>query len=85
MAAQEGKPGRAMSRRQFLTLAGAGAVFGALILAATRQKGVQGILKATSTNRTSNPATAGKVIRTSVPNAQPVAPSLLQRLLGGKL
>jgi len=82
MAAQEGKSGREMSRRKFLTLAGAGAVFGALILASTRQKGVQGILKATSSNRTANQATAGKVIMTS---AQPAGPTFLQRLLGGKL
>lgn len=71
-----------MSRRKFLTLAGAGAVFGALIVAATRQKGVQGLLKATSTNKTQSQATAGKTIMTST---QPAGPTLLQKLLGGKL
>ena len=81
MADQEGKRGPMMSRRKFLTLAGAGAVFGALVLAATRSKGVQNLLKTTSTNRTTNQATAGKYITTA---AQPAAPSLLQRLLGGK-
>ena len=73
-----------MSRRKFLTLAGAGAVFGALVIAATRQKGVQGILKATSTNRTTNQATAGKTIMTSG-SAQPAGPTFLQKLLSGKL
>ncbi len=73
---------RGMSRRRFLTLAGAGAVFGALVIAATRQKGVQSLLKATSTNRTQNPATAGKTIMTAT---QPAGPTFLQKLLGGKL
>jgi uncharacterized membrane protein len=82
MAAPEGNTNRGMSRRKFLTLAGAGAVFGALVIAATRQKGVQGILKASTTNRTTNQATAGKTIMT---NAQPAGPSLLQKILGGKL
>lgn len=71
-----------MSRRKFLTLAGAGAVFGALVIAATRQKGVQGLLKATSINKTPGQATAGKTIMTS---AQPAGPTFLQKLLGGKL
>ncbi len=82
MATQDENDGRGMSRRKFLTLVGAGAAFGALILASTRQKGVQGVLKATSVSRTTNPATAGKYITTS---ARPATPSLLQRLLGGKL
>lgn len=82
MAAQEGTTNRGMSRRKFLTLAGAGAVFGALVIAATRQGGVQSLLKATSTNRTQNQATAGKTIRTS---AQPAGPTFLQKLLGGKI
>ena len=72
---------RDFSRREFLTLAGAGAVVGALILAATKQKGIQGLLKSASGSQT-NAATAGKFIRTS---AQPAGPSWLQRLLGGKL
>ncbi len=82
MADQEGNRGLQMSRRRFLTLAGMGAVFGAVVIAATRNKGVQNLLKTTSTNRTTNPATAGKRITTAV---QPATPSLLQRLLGGKL
>ncbi|HII39908.1 MAG TPA: hypothetical protein HA326_01670 [Thermoplasmata archaeon] len=84
MTADVGATDRGMSRRKFLTLAGAGAVFGALVIAATRQKGVQGILKATSTNRTTNQATAGKTIMTSG-SAQPAGPTFLQKLLSGKL
>lgn len=82
MAEQEGTADRGMSRRKFLTLAGAGAVFGALVIAATRQKGVQGLLKATSATRAPNQATAGKTIQTST---QTAGPTFLQKLLGGKL
>ncbi len=82
MAAQEGTTNRGMSRRKFLTLAGAGAVFGALVIAATRQGGVQSLLKATSTSRTQSQATAGKTIRT---HAQPASPSFFRKLLGGKI
>ncbi len=82
MATPEGSANRGMSRRKFLTLAGAGAVFGALVIAATRQKGVQSLLKASSTNRVQNQATAGKTIMTT---AQPAGPTFLQKLLGGKL
>jgi hypothetical protein len=81
MAASEAPPKRTISRRQFLTLAGAGAVFGALVLAATRQKGVASLLKATTPQK-SNQATAGKYITTSAPRS---GPSLLQRFLSGKL
>jgi hypothetical protein len=81
MATQDGMRGRGISRRQFLTLAGAGAIVGAFILAATQKKGVQGLLKAASAPRT-NQATAGKYITTA---ATPASPSLLQRLFGGKL
>ncbi len=82
MAEPQGSTNRGMSRRKFLTLAGAGAVFGALVVAATRQKGVQSLLKATSTSRTQNQATAGKTIMTT---PQPAGPTFLQKLLGGKL
>ena len=82
MAGADASTNRGMSRRRFLTLAGAGAVFGALVIAATRQKGVQTLLKATSTNRTQTQATAGKTILTA---AQPSGPTFLQKLLGGKL
>jgi hypothetical protein len=71
-----------MSRRRFLTLAGAGAVFGAVILVATRQKGIQEALKAAMNGPATNRATAGKVIMTP---GQPASPTLLQKLLGGKL
>lgn len=81
MSTLAGTTGRSISRRQFLSLAGAGAVVGALILAATQKKGLQGILKTVSSGPT-NQATAGKFIRTSAPAA---GPSFLQRLLGGKL
>ncbi len=72
---------RNWSRREFLTLAGAGAVVGALVLALSKPKGVQGLLKST-VGRQTNPATAGKFIQTSAPAA---APSWLEKLLGGKL
>ena len=81
MATEPGTQGRGISRRQFLTLAGAGAVVGAVILAATRQKGIQGLIKSAAGTQT-NQATAGKVIRTAASSS---GPSLLQRLLGGKL
>ncbi|HYM38923.1 MAG TPA: twin-arginine translocation signal domain-containing protein [Thermoplasmata archaeon] len=81
MATEADTKGRGISRRQFLTLAGAGAVVGAVILAATRQKGIQGLLKSATGSQTSQ-ATAGKIIRTP---SQPTGPSFLQRLLGGKL
>ncbi len=81
MDSQEAAPKRGFSRRQFLTLAGAGAMFGALIVAATRNKGVSGLLKATQGTQV-NQATAGKRITAA---AQPSSPSLLQRILSGKL
>ncbi len=81
MTGEEGSKGRGISRRQFLTLAGVGAVVGAVIVAATRQSGLQGLLKSASGSQ-ANQATAGKIIRTT---SQPTGPSLVQRLLGGKL
>lgn len=81
MPDDEAQKRRSFNRREFLTLAGMGAVVGAAILAATKQKGIQGLLKSTSGTQT-NPATAGKFIQTS---AQPAGPSWLERLLGGKL
>ena len=80
MTTQQGTRTREISRRQFLTLAGAGAVVGAFILAATQKKGLQGLVKAASTNRT-NQATAGKYITTA---STPTGPSILQRLFGGQ-
>lgn len=82
MAGQEGSRGSEMSRRKFLTLAGVGAVFGALVYATMRQGGVQNVIKTASTNLSPNKATAGKRITTAVP---PPGPSLLQKLLSGKL
>ncbi len=89
MAENQPRNGRTFSRRQFLTLAGAGAAVGAFILMATNQKGVRGLLN-TVTNPKSNSgtgtgtsaATAGKVIRTG---PQLTGTSWLQRLLSGKL
>lgn len=72
---------KGISRRKFLTLAGIGAVVGAVVVMATRQKGVQGLLKSVSGTQV-NQATQGKVIRTAAP---PAAPSILQKILGGKL
>lgn len=80
MATQDGVRGRVISRRQFLTLAGAGAIVGAFILAATQKKGVQGLLKAATAPQT-NRATEGKYITTT---ATPPGPSVFQRLFGGK-
>jgi uncharacterized membrane protein len=75
--------GRNFSRREFLTLAGAGAVVGAVIIATMRKSGVRGLLKSVTSNQTqTNPATAGKFIQTG---AQATGPSWFQRLLGGKL
>jgi hypothetical protein len=65
-----------------LTLAGAGAVVGAVILAATKQKGIQGLIKSATTGTQTSQATAVKFIKTAAPAT---GPSLLQRLLGGKL
>lgn len=81
MATDPGSQRRAFSRREFLTLAGAGALVGALILAATRGKGVQGLIKSV-TSAPVNRATAGKVVQTTAPAS---GPSFLTRLLGGKL
>ncbi len=81
MASDQGSKGRGLSRRQFLTLAGVGALVGAVVLAATKSKGLQSLIK-TPANTQTNQATAGKFIRTASPTTQP---SLLQRLLGGKL
>lgn len=92
MANQEGTGKRGISRRQFLTLAGAGAVVGAVLLFATRNKGISGLLKATSGNQAArvNQATAGKRITTrSQVSSSQVSPltsqSFFSRLFGGKL
>lgn len=84
MATQEGAPRPGISRRKFLTLAGAGAIVGAVVLAAAQKKSLQGLVKAATTNRTNQPnqATAGKYITTS---ATPAGPSILQRIFGGKI
>ena len=82
MATETSTQGRGISRRQFLTLAGVGAVVGAVVLAATRQKGIQGLIKSATSGAPTNQATAGKFIRTAAPAS---APSWLQRILGGKL
>lgn len=89
MAEDQTRNGRTFSRRQFLTLAGVGAAVGAVVLMATSQKGVRGLLNtATKPGTTSgtatgtNVATAGKFIRSG---PQLTGTSWLQRLLSGKL
>ncbi len=83
MAEQEGTPKRLMSRRQFMTLAGAGAVVGAVLLFATRNKGISGLLKTGSAAPT-NQATAGKYITTRSQTNALTSQSFLSRLFGGK-
>ena len=82
MADQEGTEKRGLSRRQFLTLAGAGAVVGAFILLATRNKGLSGILKTSAGSQVSQ-ATAGKRISTRSTSSSLLSTSFLQRLFGG--
>jgi hypothetical protein len=84
MAAQEGPQKRLFSRRQFLTLAGAGAVVGAFLLFAAKNKGVSGLLKTSSGSQT-NPATAGKYVTTRASPSPLTSQSFFQRLFGGKL
>ncbi len=87
MAAQQAEPKRGMSRRQFLTLAGAGAVVGAFILFATRSKGISGLLKTSSqpANPQTNRATAGRYISTRTASSPVTSQSFLSKLLDGKL
>lgn len=84
MADSEGTQKRTFSRRQFVTLAGAGAVVGALVLYATKNKGLSGILKTAGSSQT-NQATAGKVITTRGSTSPLNGTSFLQRLFGGRL
>ncbi len=84
MATPEAPQKRLYSRRQFLTLAGAGAVVGAVVLFATRNKGISGLLKTSSTAPT-NRATAGKLVTTRVSPSPLTSQSFFQRLFGGKL
>ena len=83
MAEQQGRPKRLYSRRQFLTLAGAGAVVGAVILFATRNKGISGLFK-TST-APAKPATSGKFVTSRSAGSPLTSQSFFQRLFGGKL
>ncbi len=87
MADQQGTPKRVLSRRQFLTLAGAGAVVGAVILFATHNKGISGILKSAQGPQSSSPnqATAGKYIMARTPNSPLTSQSFFSKLFGGKL
>ena len=88
MADQEGTRKRVISRRQFLTLAGAGAVVGAVVLFATRNKGISGLLKTASGNQTAqaNRATSGKYITPTKTSVSPLtSQSFFSRLFGGKL
>ncbi len=89
MADGEAPKRRSFSRREFLTLAGVGAVVGAVVVLATRQSGIRGLVGSVTNPRTNstprtgtNAATAGKFIQ-----AGPQLPqtSWLQRILGGKL
>lgn len=84
MADQEGSPKRLISRRQFITLAGAGAVVGAVILFATRNKGISGLLKNTTGAQT-NRATAGKYITSRAQVSPLTSQTFFQRLFGGRL
>ncbi len=84
MAEQQGPQKRGISRRQFLTLAGAGAMVGAVILLATRNKGVSGLLRGATGSQT-NQATAGKYIMARTPNTPVTSQSFFSRLFGGKL
>ncbi len=83
MAGQEGAPKRLISRRQFLTLAGAGAVVGAVLLFATKNKGISGLLK-TGTNSQQTQATAGKFISSRTANSPLTSQSFFSKLFGGK-
>ncbi len=83
MAEQEGTPKRLMSRRQFMTLAGAGAVVGAFLLFATRNKGISGLLRTNSGSQT-NQATAGKFITTRSQTGALTSQSFFSRIFGGK-
>ncbi len=83
MAEQQGTPKRLYSRRQFLSLAGAGAMVGAVILLATRNKGLSGLLK-TGSGTQANQATAGKFITTRTATSPLTSQSFFQRLFGGK-
>ena len=87
MANQEGTRKRVISRRQFLTLAGAGAVVGAVVLFATRNKGISGLLKTASGNQTAQPnrATSVKYITTKTSVSPLTSQSFFSRLFGGKL
>ena len=89
MADLETPKRRSFSRREFLTLAGVGAVVGAFVVMATRQQGIRGLVNSVTNPRTTtktssgtNPATAGKFIQAGPQLSQTM---WLQRLLGGKL
>lgn len=89
MAENQPQQRRTFSRREFLTLAGAGAAVGAFILMATQKNGIRGLLNSATNPRTNsgtstgtNAATTGKFIRTG---PQLTGTTWLQRLLGGKL
>jgi hypothetical protein len=84
MAVPIGPQKRLLSRRQFLTLAGAGAVVGAFILFATKNKGISGLLKTNAGTQT-NQATAGKFVTTRTATSPLTSQSFFQRLFGGKL
>ncbi len=84
MANAEGAQKKGISRRQFITLAGAGAVVGAVILLATRNKGISGLLKGV-TGTQANQATAGKYIMARTPNTPVTSQSFFSKLFGGKL
>lgn len=84
MAEQQGTQKRGISRRQFLTLAGAGAVVGAVVLFATQNKGISGLVKGVTGSQT-NQATAGKYIMARTPNTPVTSQSFFSRLFGGRL
>ncbi len=90
MANPEGTQKKGISRRQFITLAGAGAVVGAVVLLATRNKGISGLFKSTTgsqnaTGSQTNRATAGKYITTRPQSTTLSTQSFFSRLFGGKL
>ncbi len=84
MAAPEAPQKRLYSRRQFLTLAGAGAVVGAFILFATRNKGISGLLKTNSGTQTTQVA-PGRFASTRQATGAVSSQSFFQKLFGGKL
>jgi len=84
MADQVGAPKRLISRRQFLTLAGAGAVVGAVLLFATKNKGISGLLK-TNAGTQQSQATTGKFITTRTASSPLTSQSFFSKLFGGKL